>query len=82
MFRVTTIDPANVPRTKEGKVDFGQDFFDRPSYLTVSGQLEGEIYATALGKVYTFGPDVPCGEFQHHATLGRVLDDRAGNGFF
>jgi asparaginyl-tRNA synthetase len=56
MFRVTTLDPANPPRTPEGQVDFSQDFFDRPSYLTVSGQLEGEIYATALGKVYTFGP--------------------------
>lgn len=56
MFRVTTLDPANVPKTKGGAVDFEQDFFDRPSYLTVSGQLEGEIYATALGKVYTFGP--------------------------
>jgi len=56
MFRVTTLDLANVPKTDSGTVDFEQDFFDRPSYLTVSGQLEGEIYATALGKVYTFGP--------------------------
>jgi asparaginyl-tRNA synthetase len=56
MFRVTTLDLANVPKTAEGQVDFEQDFFDRPSYLTVSGQLEGEIYATALGKIYTFGP--------------------------
>ncbi|TWU29395.1 asparagine--tRNA ligase [Bythopirellula polymerisocia] len=56
MFRVTTIDPENVPRNSEGAVDFEQDFFDRPAYLTVSGQLEGEIYATALGKIYTFGP--------------------------
>ncbi len=56
MFRVTSLDLANVPRTGEGTVDFAQDFFDRPSYLTVSGQLEGEIYATALGKVYAFGP--------------------------
>ena len=56
MFRVTTLDPANPPRTPEGKVDYTQDFFHRPAYLTVSGQLEGEIYATALGKVYTFGP--------------------------
>ncbi|MCG8450079.1 MAG: asparagine--tRNA ligase [Pirellulales bacterium] len=56
MFRVTTLDPANVPHTQEGAVDYQQDFFDRPSYLTVSGQLEGEIYATALGKIYTFGP--------------------------
>ncbi|MCA9237280.1 MAG: asparagine--tRNA ligase, partial [Planctomycetales bacterium] len=56
MFRVTTIDPANPPRTPQGQIDYAQDFFDRPSYLTVSGQLEGEIYATALGKIYTFGP--------------------------
>jgi len=56
MFRVTTFDLANVPKKENGTVDFEQDFFDRPSYLTVSGQLEGEIYATALGKIYTFGP--------------------------
>jgi asparaginyl-tRNA synthetase len=56
MFRVSTIDPANPPRGEKGDVDFTQDFFHRPAYLTVSGQLEGEIYATALGKVYTFGP--------------------------
>ncbi len=55
MFRVTTLDLANVPKA-EGQVDFTQDFFDRPSYLTVSGQLEGEIFACALGKIYTFGP--------------------------
>lgn len=55
MFRVTTLDLANVPKV-EGQVDFTQDFFDRPSYLTVSGQLEGEIFACALGKIYTFGP--------------------------
>jgi asparaginyl-tRNA synthetase len=56
MFRVSTIDPAKPPRTEKGDVDYSQDFFQRPAYLTVSGQLEGEIYATALGKVYTFGP--------------------------
>jgi asparaginyl-tRNA synthetase len=56
MFRVTTIDPAQPPRTEKGDVDYSQDFFQRPAYLTVSGQLEGEIYATALGKIYTFGP--------------------------
>jgi len=56
MFRVSTIDPAKPPRTEQGDVDYGQDFFHRPAYLTVSGQLEGEIYATALSKVYTFGP--------------------------
>ena len=56
MFRVSTIDPENPPLRDNGQVDYSQDFFDRPSYLTVSGQLEAEIYATALGKVYTFGP--------------------------
>ncbi|MEG1819585.1 MAG: asparagine--tRNA ligase [Oscillospiraceae bacterium] len=56
MFRVTTLDMQNVPVDKNGKVDFKQDFFEKPSYLTVSGQLQGEAMATALGKVYTFGP--------------------------
>ncbi|MEX0676484.1 MAG: asparagine--tRNA ligase [Pirellulales bacterium] len=55
MFKVTTLDLANVPKIG-GAVDFTQDFFDRPSYLTVSGQLEAEIFACSLGKVYTFGP--------------------------
>lgn len=55
MFKVTTLDLANPPR-QDGKIDFACDFFDRPSYLTVSGQLEAEIFACALGKVYTFGP--------------------------
>ena len=56
MFRVTTLDLENVPVNDKGKVDYSLDFFDRPAYLTVSGQLEGEIYACALGKIYTFGP--------------------------
>ena len=56
MFRVTTLEPSQAPLGQDGKVDYSKDFFDRPTYLTVSGQLEGEIYATALGKVYTFGP--------------------------
>lgn len=56
MFRVTTLDLENVPVNDKGKVDYALDFFDRPAYLTVSGQLEGEIYACALGKIYTFGP--------------------------
>jgi asparaginyl-tRNA synthetase len=55
MFKVTTLNLAQVPR-KEGAVDFTQDFFGRPTYLTVSGQLQAEIFACALGKVYTFGP--------------------------
>ncbi|OIN59719.1 asparagine--tRNA ligase [Arsenicibacter rosenii] len=56
MFRVTTLDPINPPRTEDGKVDYSQDFFGRETNLTVSGQLEGELGAMALGKIYTFGP--------------------------
>jgi asparaginyl-tRNA synthetase len=56
MFRVTTIDPDKPPRTSDGKTDYGQDFFARPTFLTVSGQLEVEAYACSLGDVYTFGP--------------------------
>jgi asparaginyl-tRNA synthetase len=55
MFKVTTLDLAKVPR-QEGGVDYTQDFFGRPAYLTVSGQLQAEIFACSLGKVYTFGP--------------------------
>jgi asparaginyl-tRNA synthetase len=56
MFRVSTLDLANLPRTAEGKVDFSQDFFGREAFLTVSGQLNVEAYCLALSKVYTFGP--------------------------
>ena len=56
MFQVTTLDIANPPRTEEGKVDYSADFFGKPTALTVSGQLEGELGATALGAIYTFGP--------------------------
>lgn len=56
MFRVTTLDPKNPPLTENGEVDFKQDFFGRETNLTVSGQLEGELGAMALGKIYTFGP--------------------------
>jgi asparaginyl-tRNA synthetase len=56
MFRVTTLDAEQPPRTPEGKVDFKEDFFGRDTNLTVSGQLEGETYALALGDIYTFGP--------------------------
>ncbi|MEX0585844.1 MAG: asparagine--tRNA ligase [Pirellulales bacterium] len=55
MFRVSSLDPEKLPR-RDGKIDYALDFFARPTYLTVSGQLEGEAYATALGKIYTFGP--------------------------
>ena len=56
MFQVTTLDVENPPRTEEGKVDYTQDFFGKTTALTVSGQLEGELGATALGAIYTFGP--------------------------
>lgn len=56
MFRVSTLDLENLPRTDKGNIDFNQDFFGRESFLTVSGQLNGETYASALSKVYTFGP--------------------------
>lgn len=56
MFNVTTLNMQQPPRTADGKVDWQQDFFAKPAYLTVSGQLEGEIFASAFSKVYTFGP--------------------------
>ncbi len=56
MFRVTTLDMENVPKTEDGKVDYAEDFFKKPAYLTVSGQLQAETMALAFGKVYTFGP--------------------------
>lgn len=56
MFRVTSLDIADPPKNKDGTIDFSQDFFGRPASLTVSGQLEGEAMAMALGNVYTFGP--------------------------
>lgn len=56
MFQATTLDFNNLPRTEEGKIDYSQDFFGRQTNMTVSGQLEGELGAMALGAVYTFGP--------------------------
>lgn len=56
MFQVTTLNLENPPRNEEGKVDYTQDFFGKTTALTVSGQLEGELGATALGAIYTFGP--------------------------
>ena len=56
MFRVSTLDLLNLPRTKQGDVDFSKDFFGKEAFLTVSGQLNGETYACALSKIYTFGP--------------------------
>ncbi len=56
MFRVSTLDPDNLPLTKDGKVDYSEDFFGKPTNLTVSGQLNGETYAMAFRNIYTFGP--------------------------
>jgi len=56
LFQVTTLDLNKPPKKTDGTVDFSQDFFGRPAYLTVSGQLNGEIYACALSDIYTFGP--------------------------
>lgn len=56
MFQVTTLDMENPPRSEDGGVDYSQDFFGKPTNLTVSGQLEGELAAMALGLIYTFGP--------------------------
>src|SRR5262245_13383363 len=56
MFGVTTLNLQQAPRSADGKIDWQQDFFGKPAYLTVSGQLEGEIFASAFSKVYTFGP--------------------------
>ncbi len=56
MFRVSTLDYNNLPRNEKGEVDFSEDFFGREAFLTVSGQLNGEAYASALSKIYTFGP--------------------------
>ncbi len=56
MFRVTSLDPDNLPLTEDGKVDYKQDFFSKPTNLTVSGQLNGETFAMAFRNIYTFGP--------------------------
>jgi len=56
MFRVSTLDLANLPRDEHGRIDWSRDFFGKETYLTVSGQLNVEAYCLALGKVYTFGP--------------------------
>ena len=56
MFRVTTLDINNIPRTESGEIDFTEDFFSKPTNLTVSGQLQGEAFAMAYRNIYTFGP--------------------------
>ncbi len=56
MFRVTTLDMENLPKLPDGKIDYSKDFFGKEAHLTVSGQLNGEMYAMGLGDIYTFGP--------------------------
>ena len=56
LFRVSTLDPEKIPKDKNGSVDYSKDFFEKPAYLTVSGQLNGEIYACSHSDIYTFGP--------------------------
>ena len=79
MFHITTLDMDNPPRTEDGKVDYSQDFFGKPTSLTVSGQLEGECMAMAFGKVYTFGPTFRAEKSYTTAPRGGVLDDGAGD---
>ena len=71
MFKVTTLDLENVPRNKKGEVDYTKDFFGKETSLTVSGQLEGELGATALGEIYTFGPTFRA----ENSNTPRHLDD-------
>ncbi len=68
MFRVTTLDALNPPKTADGRVDFGQDFFGRETNLTVSGQLEAELGAMALSLVYTFGPTFRAENSRQHGS--------------
>ena len=56
MFQVTALNMTNPPKNKDGSINYNEDFFGKPAHLTVSGQLNGEMYATALGDIYTFGP--------------------------
>lgn len=80
MFRVSTLDLENLPRNDQGKVDFDKDFFGKEAFLTVSGQLNGETYACALSKIYTFGPTFRA-ENSNTSRHGRVLDAGTGSGF-
>ncbi len=79
MFRVTTLDMNDLPKTEDGKVDDSKDFFGREANLAVSGQLYGEAFAMAFRDIY-LRPHVQGGIFLHGAPCGGVLDDRAGNG--
>ena len=72
MFRVTTLDMENIPKNEDGTVDYSQDFFNKETSLTVSGQLNGETY------LYIWS-DIPCREFEHYTSCGRILDGRTGD---
>ena len=79
MFRVSTLDLTNLPRTADGRVDFAQDFFGREAFLTVSGQLAVEADCLALTKVYTFGPTFRAKNSNTSRHLAEFLDDRTGD---
>ena len=86
MFGVTTLDLMNLPRSQRRRaqaavsIDYAQDFFGKPAFLTVSGQLEAEIFALVLLQRLHLRPDLPGRKLQHAAPPRRVLDDRAGDG--
>ncbi len=69
------------PRNEDGSINFKEDFFGRATNLTVSGQLEGELAATAFGDIYTFGPTFRAENSNTRKTSCRILDDRTRNGF-
>ena len=79
LFRVSTLDLANLPRTPEGAVDYAQDFFGKPAFLTVSGQLNVETYCLALTQRLHVRAHVPRRELEHQPAPLRVLDGRAGD---
>lgn len=75
MFQVTTLPLDKLPKTEDGRVDYSKDFFGKSTALTVSGQLEGELGATALGAIYTFGPTFRAENSNTPPSPSRVLDD-------
>ena len=79
LFRVSTLDLANLPRTPEGKIDFAKDFFGREAFLTVSGPAQRRGLLPRAQQGLHVRPDVPRRELQHQPPPRRVLDDRAGD---
>ena len=80
MFQVTTLDLGDLPKTEDGKTDYSKDFFGKSTSLTVSGQLEGELGATALGEIYTFGPTFRAENSntpRHHAEFWMIEPEMA-----